>query len=453
MDFEPNPVLSAPVSSATSPERRGVRVNRIGDRLEMVSTKRHWGMVSFLLAWLALWSVACVALLGMVLFQFSLFALVFAVPFWVAWLAVAFVVGNLLAMREVLVLDEAGLAYRRTVLGILMEKRNVPLREITVFSSPLRKLQHSDDADQSPPHFYHALAAETIGAPVELRTPFDEAEAAWLVQQFSDACDTLRRHSGPIDRRREPAAGTADPSELPATLELRPPSEGKVLPPSDTRWQLHRDPEATVFLLPGKISWTALAGLLFVTLFWNSGVGVFVAALAGWTPVGANAKRGDGDGWWLLFLLLVPFVAAGLLMALCVVAMLLEPLRRTRWILQRDSLVHRNTLAGLGRSRAFDMKQLARLELRRATCPADESPGGSVLAAAMQKKQQPSEHRTSSAPQPLPLATVPATRPPPYSLSFMHADGQEVCKIDRLTLGEACWIADIVLYERGRWFC
>ncbi len=86
----------------------------------------------------------------------------------------------------------------------------------------------------------------------------------------------------------------------------------------------------------GRWSWIGLAVLLFLNLFWNGIVSLFIGKGLGLFPGEGNFGN-DGVEFGLL-LFMIPFVAVGLLMMAGFVLTLLEPVRVMRWTIDRHEV-------------------------------------------------------------------------------------------------------------------
>lgn len=423
------------------PQRLSVQVQRIGDSVSLVNTQRQWASAAFLLLWLTLWSVGCVVLLGVVIFQFSFLMLLFALPFWAAWLLVASMVGSMIASRETLTLEEAGATYCRTVFGIPITHRKIPLREITSFTDAAAAI----DNDTSPVARRFAqrmrrLEMTTIGTPLRLTATLTDEELPWLVHSLNTSLESLKRYSGPIERPPHDNAPALDPAALPPVLELRPPSAGTVSRPSEAAWELETTLDFIAFVQRGRLSISALGGVLFVTVFWNSIVGIFVAGLLGFLPDGQKGGLAKGGEWWFLFFFLIPFELIGLVFVVALLVTLLEPVRRSRWILYRNAIAYRVTRLGLGTTKRYEINQLDRLELRKESEEEDDSDTKRGKGSRFQPENE------------IDISTADKPSGPRFSLALIGKDGADACEIENLSLGEACWMADVILHERAGWF-
>ena len=88
----------------------------------------------------------------------------------------------------------------------------------------------------------------------------------------------------------------------------------------------------------------ALLGLLFVCLFWNGIVSIFI-----W---GLYSGEMEGDmgvmGWWGMFVFLIPFEVIGLAMLAGFLVTLFDPFRRTSWSFGHNVIMHRIAYSGIG---------------------------------------------------------------------------------------------------------
>jgi len=116
-------------------------------------------------------------------------------------------------------------------------------------------------------------------------------------------------------------------------------------------------------------------------------------------------------------------------MLLAFLSTLLEPVHRTRWTFTRRGIEQRHTWLGLGPRWTWEVDSLDRLELRpddssdrRHFCSVNQVPACTSIVA---------EH---------------------YRLSLVDQNNRELCSIPSLTEGEARWIGDTLLKERGTWF-
>lgn len=420
-------------SPPLEPKRQSVRLERGPGRLRLVSAQRQWAAAAFLLVWLTGWTLGCIMLVGAVIVDFSFFMLLFAIPFWAAELFVFSLVGTMIASKEVITFDADGLAYRWTVWGWPISHRHVPLAEIVGLEEDLPP--PGSDSSQAFGKTGRRLTLQTIGQPLLLPGGRSLEEQRWVHHQFRETLDALKRDLGPIERGTSVApAGLPSPADLPPVLELRPPSAAEVPRPSDSSWSYRYDFDAITFSKRGRLQLGGLGMLLFINAFWNGITGVFVAGLWGFLPDGQ--KMAQGGEWWFLFFFLIPFQLIGLVMLTALFAVLIEPLRRSRWSFTRNAISYRLSYLGLGKTWQYEVRELDRLELRKdAENDIDD-----------EQEDVPETGRGIKAPE---REGAQAVR---FSVAFVDGGGHDVCEIDGLSLGEACWIADVVLRERTGWF-
>jgi hypothetical protein len=316
-----------------------------------------------------------------------------------------------------------------------IKTRILPLEEIKSFHPYITS--HDSESRSSTV----GVEMRTLGRPLIFAAGVTPAESEWLVDQLNECLRQLRGDadapeqefpiSAKSDETKANDAGSTDAEsndeeddedtldDKPRALSLAPtPPE----PPSDCRWERIDDFDSTAFLQQGRMAWGSLGGLLFVTLFWNGIVSVFVAGLCGFMPNGPQ-----GGMWWFLFVFLIPFEVIGLCILGAFLSQLFEPFRRTRWSFDRQNIECRWTWFGLGPRWLYPVKPLNRLELQLGARSKSPSSKSSDLAD---------------------MVNEGANR----SLVFIDGDNTELCSIKQLTEGEARWIGDFVLRERPFWF-
>jgi hypothetical protein len=437
-------------SAPPEPKRLSVRLDRGLDRLRLVSAKRQWAAAAFLILWLTLWTFGCIMLLGLVIAQFSFFTLLFAVPFWAAELFVFSLVGSMIASREEVVLDADGLAYRWTIWRLPVKRRRVPLSEIVRIDDTFVPAGEDNNIKHQFAMSGHRLTVETIGQPLQLPGGSSEQEQAWLAHVFAETLAALKRFHGPIERvdGNQPVT-LPSPDELPAVLELRPPAGAAVPRPSDTSWQYAYDFDAISFRERGRLNLGGAGLLLFINAFWNGITGVFVAGLWGFAPPGQKAPNPpDGWSWWGMFLFLLPFEIVGLVVFTLLVGVLSEPFRRSRWTLARNAAWYRLSYLGIGRTWRYEIRELDHLELRKrwATTLNDSSDEDDEQDDEEEDDEEADEPETAAKQDRVSGADLR------FHLALVDRGGKDVCLIEHLTLGEACWMADVILRERAAWF-
>ncbi len=399
------------------PARLTIRFVESGDRLVFTYRRRGWGKGGFLLLWLIGWTVGCVFLAGIVIRDPSIQNILFGIPFWASWIFVFCWLLNTFFGRDYVGLDATGVDFVRRVI-VPIRSRHVPLTEIERFEIC------SKVVDSESNQVEWGIEMQTLGRPVRFAWGLDAEERQWLQHQLN-AClaalsgsdvETIAATSEPPSQEHSQAD-----SEEPAA-EVLTPSTTAAEPPSDCRWERTDDFAAITFTQRGRFSLSAFFGLLFINAFWNGIVSVFVFQL--WFGQGNGVP--NGIGWWGMFAFLIPFEVIGAVMFLALVAVVLEPLRRTSWRFDDALIDCRVKWLGLGPIRQYWVDGLDRIELV-----------GMRRSGRAKRRTQASLFSDEDADK---------------KLVFIDEANAEVCTIRHLTEGEARWISDVVQRERSIWF-
>ena len=345
------------------------------------------GAAAFVTIWLAIWTVACVFLAREALAKRQPVFVLFAIPFWASWIFVFVWLLKLLLDRRTVSLDRNGLVCERG-LPALTTRRFVPLEELRGIES---RVFHVD----SESGVTAGLEIQTFGRSVVIGTALPPLERDWVADW--------------LDRRRRRLQADAGLDETPA---LDPADCRECAPPSDGTWTVEDDFEGPSFVQRGRLDVAAVLCLLFITVFWNGIVGVFVAAQLGLDRPEAAPRDFE---WWATTLFLAPFVAIGLVIFVGWLAAVTEPFRTTRWEFRRDAVARVTTRAGLplGWNRRFPHDGLDTAAVR-----------GDLKARGL-------VHGS--------VGTGPPTGTE-FGLLVTDAANVEVCTIHGLTFGDARWM-------------
>ena len=413
------------------PRRMRTKVVRTVEELRLRCRVREWGPGIFLLLWLTGWTVGCVFLAHVALTKREVFTLLFAVPFWASWVFVFFLVLRAFFRVEELVLDSSGACYLRRVL-VVVKSRRIPLEELKSAGC------YSTIADSETGRRQAGLELETTGQPLRMLEGVASDELRWLVYQINEQIAGLRRQAGMVvgdagggaeamaEGPSETAAGANGGAGLTEDAEdasLLILSAGPARPPADSQWKISESVTDLLFVRRGRLALAGLGGLVFINLFWNGIVSVFVAVLWGGGPKGQNNVP-QGIGWWGMFVFLIPFEVIGLFMLLALVGTLAEPIHRTRWRFTSGGIECRNAWLGVGLRRMWTVEKLGRLDLRRES-------GNQSRSLKFRNASQPAETT--------------------YRIVFVTPDAKEMCAIKGLTEGEARWMAQAVLGHCAGW--
>jgi hypothetical protein len=403
------------------PRSLKVAFNRSGERLELRSRSGQWGGGCFLTLWLVGWTVGCVFLAGMVIREPRLFNFLFAIPFWVSWVFVFFLLIHMFFGREEFVLDHQGATFRSRSL-VPLGAKFTPLSEIQSFDITT-KIVDSESGRAQP-----LMEMQTLGQGRQFLQGVTLQELQWLRWQLTEHLALLKQAVAYATVGDEAEAETPTPPQLTPgesrPLEL---AASPIAAPSDSRWAYAEEIDEFRFVQSGRLSLAAIGGLLFVNLFWNGIVSVFASSLFGLAP---NGPAPVGWEWWGLFFFLIPFEVIGLVMFVGLLAAVFDPVRRNSWTFTRQSIECRWKWLGVGPRWVYEIERLARIEMRR-----DDPSVKQTVRGALRNSGSGGGDMGAA-----------------YRLLFIDRANCELCSIDGLTEGEARWIGDTVLRNRDAWF-
>ena len=397
--------------------------------------KRGGGPGLFLLLWLIGWTVGCVFLTHQVIHEPSIGMFAFAIPFWASWLAVAaFLVWILFGKETLLLRPDKALFLRKAF--VTLSTRVVPRCEIRSFCEC-----HSSHTENDQ-HLW-GIEMTTLGTPLRFCYRLPDQERAWLIHQLNRFLALAPAEGATADRSAlitrkaastVPAASPSDPDDDAASgaaaSGARILKSADALPevPSDSPWTTLADFSALVLHQRGRLSLGAVAGLLFINLFWNGIVSVFVLVLLGLMPQGNPPQPPpQGAEWWGMFVFLTPFEAIGLLMFAGLVLTILAPFWHETWRFDPDRITQENRLLLYRRRRLWEIAALGRLELRRQREEGEKAGKITDLGRGGGGER-------------------------PFELVFVSGENADVCSIDNLTEGEARWIGGLVMDQCRHWF-
>ncbi|HZV04980.1 MAG TPA: hypothetical protein VE999_07860 [Gemmataceae bacterium] len=403
MSTESEP-LAAPL-----PSSRQVQIAEVDGDLELSYRQRSWPVVCFLILWLTGWTGGCIMLIRQLIADPSVRNILFAVPFFASWIFVFGVILWMLSGVERVRLNAEGLDYQ-LIAVVTLARRLVPSTELKRVCAGMgpRHAQNSSKSGEKLP----CLRFETQGLPIEFACGISEKEQRWLVEWLNQYLDICWRHD-PLERKRSPHKEAGLKAGKRILQAVATPEE----PPSDSRIDMRPDRDAMEFVWRGRWNPAAIAGMTFINLFWNGILAVFIYAQI-------------EDFNWFLFFLLIPHEIVGMCLIAMWLATLTAPLWRLTWTFDERGAASRLSLSdedavvfNLGWSKRFDVQPPVRIELRR---PEGEKPSGSLWE----------------------LLSHPDGD---YSLVFIGIEEKEFLRIDRLTEGDACWIADVLLHAFPSW--
>lgn len=315
-------------------------LTRSGDRITLSRRAGGVFVAGFRLLWLIGWSAGCAVMFYKLVTDFEWFFLLFAIPFFVAEIAVGVIVLWSLFGRQVLTIDRTGATVESRLL-FYTRRKSAPLhtlREIEEYST------HS--SNDRP---VYALRLCTTDRPITFGFQIDDDERAWLLQTIQSHLDRLGVH-------KNADAPEESPSVAPTRLAA---------PTSGARWKVEDQIRYVTLTTRGRLEAMTLAGLTFFCLFWNGIVGVFfVLMLASFFGGLEDVVQGAPEGGmrWFLFFFLIPFEIVGLVLFVGWLNTLLAPWTTRTWTLDQNEL-RRTTRRPLWRwTRRWATHNLARTE-------------------------------------------------------------------------------------------
>ncbi|MCO6047243.1 hypothetical protein NG895_25365 [Aeoliella sp. ICT_H6.2] len=422
------------------PAKPRVKIDLVGNELTMAWRTPMLGVSLFLMLWLTGWTAGCGVMLYKLLTDFEWFMLLFSVPFFTAWFVVAGLLVYLLFGRHQLVLTRDSLEATSRAL-VPLKHRVVPLDEVAVAQLVEECTHHSNDM----PQYSWLIRISTLGDPVKFAKGIEVPEGEWLAETINLCLNQMspeRAAMATTEAMRE-RDGDAEPSgELDPLTNASLASafdddsfQGKLYEgvdeesdtdeglghamvfvpgrdrweqPSDSRWQLTHEGSGLVFTNRGRWSLVAIGGSLFICLFWNGIVGVFV-----WELI--------NDFRWFLALFLIPFEVIGLVMLFTLLAALTAPAWGTRCKFRLGQIERRWWTPLFGRTKRCEFDRLDRIELA-------------------------SKNNSDNSTTPVKFATG-GTNSGEYRLALIDTSNTTLLDIDSLTKGEALWMADTLTYE------
>jgi len=410
-----------------SPERTTYRLDKRAGELSARWRTGTAAIGCFMLCWMSGWSVACLFLAHLAWTERSAEALGGAAVFWCGWLIGLIVLVRQCFGRESITLSADGV--RTTSSAILRRTQSAPLAEVLSFGTV-----RDDGAGGN--EVQKRLDVRTVGRPLRVGEGLTGQDISTLVDELRGTLAILRgsyalksgypREAATVVFRDKLAGELLAPPKNEKLPEIRTTSEMPVDLPSDSRFQRRDDFDAVTIRRRGKFYPGGLIGVLVIVGFWNGIVGMFLHELWFAPP----NQRPTGIDWIWKFVLLIPFEVVGAVMLFGVLLIIVEPARVWTRRFSRDEILDRLAWFGVIRfQKRHPIAGVDRIEVRRVP------------------------YEVAKFPKRLPLASLWA---PPgcatYDVVPVDPAGKEICRIEGLTFGEACWMADTVLRTRGDWF-
>jgi hypothetical protein len=389
------------------PSSRQVRIKKVGDDLELSYRKLQGCVGCFLLVWLTGWTGGCIMLVREAISDPSFRNILCAVPFLASWFFVFSIMVWMLFGVERVRLGFEGLEYRVTAL-VTLSRRWVPRTELKKVRAGMAVRSVGDPKQGEQP----CLKFETLGRPIEFACGIRKKEQRWLVEWLNEYLDAL----GLPEPQDKYGTGREEGITTDPRVGLLP-SITLVEPPSDTRIECRQYLDTIEFVWRGGWSLKSIAFLTFFNLFWNGILGMFIC-------------KQDEYFDWSAFIFLIPHGIIGLCIFGIWLAALTAPLWRLTWTFgereatRRVSISDENAVVyDLGRDKRFDVQPPVRIESRRRE---GKEPSGSPWWFLSHPDGE-------------------------YSVVFIGGEDEELLRIDRLTEGDARWIADVLMCAFPSW--
>lgn len=189
-----------------------------------------------------------------------------------------------------------------------------------------------------------------------------DQERAWIEHQLNEVLTQLRGSAGVVGGASPPAGETAGEELSAGPAETLAANGAPLDPPSDCSWQRRDELDAITFLQRGRFAWGTVSALAFMNAFWNGIVATLLLSLFD----GRFANQAGGFGWWGVFVFLIPFEAAGLVMFVGLIVALIEPSRKTIWRFGDRAIERHMTWFAVGPVWRYWVDRLSRIELQGA---------------------------------------------------------------------------------------
>ena len=396
---------------------------RSDDRwLEFTYQPRGHFLEKPLLIWFSIWTVGSVFFTVVFIKERCFGGMVTAgVILWVIWFITFWVVLKKRYLREDFSLDRGGVHFQRRVI-VPIKTRHIPLEEIEEFATYSRvaaQTEYGDDIKAS------GIEIKTLGKRVRMSEELPAWEHEKLIWKLNSVLRNLRRPNNetaasvaehdPTARKGIKRKGGGSIRSLELAKQPRKPQSG-------CRWKYRKDSESIRLTRRRRFEPKTVFAMLVVNFILN----VFVFSMLVHSIM-TSGKEGGVVMDVFSFALLIPFQAVGVLAFMGLISAVTAPLQVAGWRIKRNAIQRSYGILGIGPRKTFAIDSLARVQIK-----ADNE----------YKWIFKMLYARSLWPDPEPTTAV----------ILIDKNKREVCRIGRLTKGEALWIGDIILRERAEWF-
>ena len=384
----------------------------ITDEAILVTIPRERTQSTFMFLWLIGWTAGCLWLLfGLINEpQWGLFCM--AIPFWASWFFVAALLVWQFWGKERFLLRRQKASFERTAI-VTLATREIPIAELKGFRT---FCETDDEGDRK-----EGIEVLNAGHVIRMGEDLVDVERDWIVfqlNQFLADTDATSKSIFPATERN----GDSEIEHSQAVTRLTIDHTCSV-PPTDCSLQLVEDVNSFSIVQQGKLRLLDVGGVLFLNLFWNGIVSVFVVGLCGGFPMEETI---EGAAWWGMLLFLTPFIAIGGFMFVALIHLIAEPFRRTTWRFEADGINRSIKWPLFSMNKSWLLRPLHHLALQRID---------PHLNRKYFQLQSPSmAYRVT------------------FELQLVTTEYEVLFSIQTLTEGEARWLANVILTQHPRWF-
>ncbi len=261
------------------------RVDQDDDELVLRRRTGSLAVGLFLVLWLSVWTVGVVFLTRDLIRQPSLLHVLWALPFWAAWIfASCLLLGSFLGFEQ-LRIGAHGIEHRS-----LFARRFVPLDEVMGIALDFRVVTSDRGRSKTTQPVLKIVAT---GKPLDVGQGVGDEELKWLGSLIQEHIQSLIPQRT-LEHRLKTSLKSSP------RIEVLSPESRVPKPPSDCSIERVDDRDGTTFVRRGQFRFTDLAGITLSCMFWNGIVGIFVLQLI-------------EEFQWFLFLFMIPHEVIGLL--------------------------------------------------------------------------------------------------------------------------------------------
>ena len=355
---------------------------------------------AFLTVWLSFWTFICLALAAGLLFDFSWFTLLFALPFFAGWFFGAWMFIYMMTVRQVLHIGHQWVEVTNSIVLWTTLKKRIRRQDI------LEVRKHLNDET------YKCVLETTSGVIALCISTSNESEIEramdFLRFQFESLSIGQPHSQSGFQLAKQPATNSAsEKSETPQPgFQFRRTEQR----PETCDWQDETGfAGKTVFSKTGKFKFTESLAILGACIFWNGIVGSFL--LSPWSE-SAKANPRSYVELTFIYLFLTPFIIFGLVLIVMTLASFFASFSQTTYAFSNRQIERTKQFFGIPFSKTWPVMGVLQIELMH---------------------EQQKREKQFFKPEGI------ETKPKQFSLEF-HLPDQKLLSLGELTYDEASWI-------------